>query len=80
MYTLSNLNSEQMSAVMCKDPHILCLAGAGTGKTYTMIERIFRLVQDGVNPSSILVLTFTNAAAFEMKSRYQSKSLSLIHI
>ena len=65
-----------MSAVMCKDPHILCLAGAGTGKTYTMIERIFRLVQDGVNPSSILVLTFTNAAAFEMKSRYQSKSSS----
>lgn len=71
---MSSLNAEQLAAVNCTDKKILCLAGAGTGKTYTMIERISRLVQDGVNPSSILVLTFTNAAAFEMKSRYQSKS------
>lgn len=66
-----NLNSEQLSAVMCEDKKILCLAGAGTGKTSCMLERISHLVEKGVNPSSILVLTFTNAAAFEMKDRYQ---------
>lgn len=64
------LNSEQLRAVECIDKKILCLAGAGTGKTYTMLERISHLVDQGVNPSSILVLTFTNAAAFEMKERY----------
>ena len=69
----SNLNNEQMSAVLCDDKKILCLAGAGTGKTTTMLERISHLVDTGVDPSSILVLTFTNAAAFEMKDRYQKK-------
>ena len=65
------LNREQKKAVMSNADKILCLAGAGTGKTRTMIERIVRLVNDGVSPSSILALTFTNAAAFEMKSRYK---------
>ena len=64
------LNKEQERAVKSNADRILCLAGAGTGKTRTMIERIVRLVNDGVNPSAILALTFTNAAAFEMKSRY----------
>lgn len=65
-----NLNNEQMSAVVSTDKRILCLAGAGTGKTYTMLARISHLINHGVNPCNILVLTFTNAAAFEMKSRY----------
>ena len=64
------LNKEQELAVNCKDNKILCLAGAGTGKTYTMIQRIYQMVQNGIDPKSILVLTFTNAAAFEMQERY----------
>ena len=65
------LNSEQREVVNANDNRIVCLAGAGSGKTYTLIHRIARLVNDGVNPSSILCLTFTNAAAFEMKKRYK---------
>lgn len=64
------LNSAQERAVMSDARKILCLAGAGTGKTYTMIARIKRLVDSGVNPEHILALTFTNAAAFEMKDRF----------
>ena len=69
----ASLNQAQMSAVLCEDQKILCLAGAGTGKTTTMLERISHLVETGVSPSSILVLTFTNAAAFELKDRYHKK-------
>ena len=68
---MNTLNEAQLSAVLCKDKKILCLAGAGTGKTHSMLARISHLVDQGVNPASILVLTFTNAAAFEMKDRYR---------
>lgn len=64
------LNPEQQLAVDSNANKILVLAGAGTGKTHTMIARISRLVEDGVDVSNILVLTFTNAAAREMKERY----------
>ena len=70
---MTTLNEQQLSAVLCEDNKILCLAGAGTGKTTTMLERISHLVDTGVSPSSILVMTFTNAAAFEMKDRYHRK-------
>jgi DNA helicase-2/ATP-dependent DNA helicase PcrA len=67
-----SLNKEQELAVNSRDKRILCLAGAGTGKTYSMISRINRLVdEDKVSTSNILVLTFTNAAAAEMTARYQ---------
>lgn len=67
------LNSQQQEAVYSDAKRIVCLAGAGAGKTYTLIQRISRLVdKSGVDPSSILVLTFTRAAAFEMQERYCS--------
>lgn len=66
-----SLNDSQKKAVNSNSKRLLCLAGAGTGKTRTMVERIVRLVKEGVNPKSILALTFTNAAAFEMKSRFR---------
>ena len=69
------LNNEQLQAVNSNSDRILCLAGAGAGKTKCFIERIARLVGDGVAPESILALTFTNAAAAEMKSRYEAKQL-----
>lgn len=67
------LSDEQLRVVESNDDRILVIAGAGSGKTHCMIERICRLVDDGVDPSSILVLTFTNAAAFEMRERYSKR-------
>lgn len=66
------LNPEQESAVLTNEQKVLCLAGAGTGKTQTMISRIVRLVNEGVAPASILALTFTNAASAEMRARYSA--------
>lgn len=67
------LNEMQLKAVNSVSKNILCLAGAGTGKTHTMIERIVKQVRDNnIDSQSILVLTFTNAAAREMKERYLS--------
>ena len=65
------LNKHQLDAVFSDEPRILCLAGAGTGKTTVLLERISRIVASGVHPENILALTFTNVAAFEMKSRYE---------
>lgn len=65
------LNSSQQQAVESNDKNILVLAGAGSGKTTVLISRISRLVEEGINPGEILVLTFTNAAAKEMKERYR---------
>lgn len=67
------LNTEQQRAVDSKSDRILCLAGAGCGKSYTLLERISKLVDEGAMPSSILALTFTNAAAAEMRERYETK-------
>ena len=69
------LNKEQQRAVDSNSDRILCLAGAGSGKTKVLIDRISRLVNDGVAPSSILALTFTNAAAAEMKARYEKQNI-----
>ena len=49
----------------------LVLAGPGTGKTYTIIERIKNMLSKGVEPEKILCLTFTDAAATEMKKRIE---------
>lgn len=70
------LNDAQKQAYMTNSQHVLVLAGAGTGKTHTMINRIHRIVSEGVQPRNILALTFTNAAAFEMRERYKKLSES----
>ena len=66
------LNEEQQRAVDCDDKKILCLACAGAGKTQVLISRLWRLVsKNAIAPRSILCLTFTRAAAFEMRARYE---------
>lgn len=64
------LNKEQKQAVDFGKGPLLVIAGAGTGKTTVITERVKKLVvKDGVSPSEILALTFTNKAAFEMEER-----------
>ena len=63
------LNEQQLRAVMHTNGPALVLAGAGTGKTRTLTYRVARLVEDGVDPTSILLLTFTRKAAAEMLRR-----------
>ena len=63
------LNPAQLKAVMHREGPALVLAGAGTGKTRTLTYRVARLVEDGVDPASILLLTFTRKAAREMLRR-----------
>lgn len=71
------LNKEQKKAAYSDADRLLVLAGAGTGKSRVMISRIERLVKEGTYPSSILALTFTNAAANEMQNRYIKLKLSV---
>lgn len=66
---LSNLNEEQLSAATCKMGYNLIIASAGTGKTSTIVGRIANLLNSGVKPEEILLLTFTNKAASEMVQR-----------
>ncbi len=68
---LSSLNAQQLSAATAPLGHNLIIASAGTGKTSTIVGRIAHLLQSGVEPSSILLLTFTNKAAGEMLSRLE---------
>lgn len=63
------LNEAQLEAVMFDEGSALIVAGAGTGKTRTLVYRVARLVESGVDPTQILLLTFTRRAASEMLRR-----------
>jgi len=65
------LNSEQLAVVEATGGPLLVIAGAGSGKTRTLTYRVSRLIEDGADPSDILLLTFTNKAAREMVSRVE---------
>jgi DNA helicase-2/ATP-dependent DNA helicase PcrA len=68
---LDNLNADQLSAATHEGGPLLILAGAGTGKTGTLVARAAWLRERGVQPSRILLLTFTRRAADDMLARAQ---------
>jgi ATP-dependent DNA helicase UvrD/PcrA len=65
----AELNAEQAAAAVHRDGPLLVIAGAGTGKTRTLVYRVAHLIGSGVPPERILLLTFTRRAAHEMLSR-----------
>lgn len=74
------LNNNQALAVAHTDGAALVLAGPGSGKTAVLTQRIKSLCDKGINPSSILVITFTKAASLEMRQRFDALCKSLMPV
>ena len=62
-----NFTEEQQLAIDTKNSNIIVSAGAGSGKTAVLTARVLRIIKEGTHVNELLVLTFTNAAAAEMK-------------
>lgn len=71
---LSSANEPQKAAIMHLRGPCLVLAGPGSGKTYTITNRILYLLEQGIPPESILVITFMKEAALSMQNRFQEMS------
>ncbi len=68
------LNPSQLEAVSYGEGPLLIIAGAGSGKTRTLTQRLIHLIKSGVPPGKIVAITFTNKAAEEMRSRIKSSA------
>lgn len=77
MIHLSSLNPAQREAVTTTEGPVLIIAGPGSGKTRTLVERIVHLIQQGEEAESIMVATFTEKAAKELITRVSNRMLEL---
>jgi len=67
----NNLSKEQVEAITCDYENILVSAGPGSGKTVVIVNRVYNLIRNKkVSPKNIVVITFTKAAANNMRSRF----------
>jgi DNA helicase II / ATP-dependent DNA helicase PcrA len=66
------LNPAQLAGVITTEKPVLCIAGAGSGKTRIIVHRVSYLIEKGIHPESILLLTFTRKAANEMLLRVET--------
>ena len=71
---MNKFTQQQQKAILTRGSNVIVSAGAGSGKTAVLTERVFRLIVDEHIPlNRLLVLTFTNAAAHEMKVRIKNR-------
>ena len=68
-----NPNAKQQECIDNIEGKYLVLAGPGTGKTFTMIQRIKSMLEHGINPEKILCLTFSDAATNEVRTRLEKE-------
>ena len=68
------LNKEQLAAATFEGKHLLVLAGAGTGKTRTIIARAIYLIEHGIEPNKIQILSFTKKSANEIVERIKTEA------
>ncbi len=74
----SKANLQQLEAILATDGPVLIIAGPGSGKTFTLVERIVYLItQKGVAPESLFVVTFTDKAARELTTRISNRLTEL---
>jgi|GEM_PF-4820998 len=64
---------QQLSAIHAPEQHVVCLAPAGSGKTFVLTSRAMYLIDSGIDPSEVLCLTFTRRAAHEMLTRMRER-------
>ena len=72
---MPNWTKEQQEAIDKEGTNIIVSAGAGSGKTAVLSERVLRKIKNDISINELLILTFTNAAASEMKERIRKKLL-----
>ena len=79
IFTDSGSNEEQKKPVVDTEGAVLVIAGAGSGKTQVLAQKVHDILKEGkASPESILVLTFTVAAAFSMKKRIKKNKKGFI--
>lgn len=69
---MEELNEGQRRICENRSTHILVIAGPGTGKTYSIAQKVVQILKEGEDPSSIICITFTNRAAMELRERVKS--------
>lgn len=73
---MARWTNEQQEAIYIRNQNVLVSAGAGSGKTAVLTERVYQMIKEGYRLDEFVVLTFTKAAAFEMRERIRKKLLS----